>query len=340
MSDFAVEKPYAPRRLEDMYLDDWPPILSTRRDGLPPHVSPSQLKQFARCPEQFRRVRVLGEREPPSAAILWGSADHSTMEANFRHKLNHAEDLPIGDVQYRFAELLEQRVEREGGIYEVKWGKETDAVKEPTGADARKAFGSVKDRGVALVTAYRQQVAPEFWPTRVEHDFLVDVTGLPVPLAGVIDAEGKTIPEQLALEHGPDVIDVEPEIIERKTTGKTDMNGEWLIQARTYQLVVPRRLQFHLSVKPRELKDGSYGSSKIVAGDPPGTPEAERRFSFDPQPAPMVATQIKRLMAGIAYCFHTYGPDQPWPDAIPHPWSCGYCGFRPTCPWWNGSAWA
>jgi hypothetical protein len=45
---------------------------------------------------------------------------------------------------------------------------------------------------------------------------------------------------------------------------------------------------------------------------------------------------VVNLAQDIAQTFAAYGPDEEWPGAYTYGWACGYCGFRPTCKWWEG----
>jgi hypothetical protein len=60
---------------------------------------------------------------------------------------------------------------------------------------------------------------------------------------------------------------------------------------------------------------------------------------FPVLPPAMIVTQIQRVVTGIATMWSMYGPDEPWPDALGHSWACGFCGFKPTCPWWDAGYW-
>src|SRR5262245_12765341 len=84
-------------------------------DGLRTHLSASSLTMLGRCPEQFRRVYLKGERQRPGAALVWGSADHYAHEQNFAQKIVSHVDIPEGDVALAFAEGFDQKVESEGG---------------------------------------------------------------------------------------------------------------------------------------------------------------------------------------------------------------------------------
>jgi len=47
-----------------------------------------------------------------------------------------------------------------------------------------------------------------------------------------------------------------------------------------------------------------------------------------------VRTMVSQSMRTIAHFNTIYGPDNPWPGALAHPWACGFCGFRADCEWW------
>src|SRR5215510_4475918 len=103
---------FTPRALADFSLEGWPKELL-------PHTSASALKQFNTCPEQFRRVRILGERARPNGAMLWGRADHRAVEENFRQKVATRTDLSLDVVKTVFAEELEREVDKTGEPQEV-----------------------------------------------------------------------------------------------------------------------------------------------------------------------------------------------------------------------------
>lgn len=193
---------------------DWP-------EGLPEYVSASALGTFRRCPEQYRRRYLLGHKEPPNIRLLWGTADHSALEHNWRQKIDSHEDLPVTEVQEAFAAHLDEVVEQSGGESEVVW-------------DGKKP-GEIKDAGVQLVSAYHSAVSPTVQPTAVERKFSLELPGVPVPIIGYIDLETS----------GP--------VIERKTAARkaTTIPGRNVLQASVYQLVTGRSVDFHFSVKTK-----------------------------------------------------------------------------------------
>lgn len=186
-----------------------------------PHLSATQITMFQRCPEQWRHRYVLGEKERPGGALIWGSADHYAHEVNFVQKIESHQDLPLEDVRLAFAEGFDAAVERNGGESEVEWGNDKP--------------GAMKDAGVELASHYHRIVSPKVQPTAVESEFSLDILGVPVPVIGRVDVETA----------GP--------AIERKTAKRTSTKVEpkWRIQGLIYQLAHSRSVDWHVSVKKK-----------------------------------------------------------------------------------------
>lgn len=306
-------------------LAGFPLELIGRREGDKAYISPAQIKMFARCPEQFRRRYVRGEKEPPSGSLVWGRADHSAVEDNFKQKIVTKRDLKTGDVQIGFAAALDREVEEAGGAREVIWDEKDRNM---TIGDAKKRWADVKDKGTRLVGAYHDEVASTIDPVAVEERFELDLKeqGVPVPVVGAIDLVG-----MMPVTPAPEPGKIGERLIDRKTKAQNRMNGEWLIQGRIYQLHRPVTIDWQLSLRPaRNVKNWT---PRVVHG----------KYLYEPVPPVVVIAQIRRAMAGIANCYSLYGPDQPWPDALGSTWACDYCGWGPKakddCPWWNEERW-
>jgi hypothetical protein len=265
--------------------------------GLPDHLSASSIAMYQRCREQWRRRYVLGERERPGAALVWGSADHFAHEQNFTQKIASGEDLPADDVKVAFAEGFDQAVARNGGESEVVWDDDKP--------------GALKDAGTLLVAVYHETVSPLVQPTAVEEKFTVELPGVPVPVVGRMDVLTAAA------------------AIERKTARQKPQNGEpkpdWRIQGLLYQYVRQQQVDWHVSVKTKTpavyTPKNAPGLALPVAG-PMVAATAE-----------LVRTTARDMLA----IFQEFGPDEPWPGAVTHPWACGFCGFRPSCRWWGAT---
>lgn len=281
--------------LVDSFLSRTPEetVLVPWADELPDHLSATQLAMFQRCPEQYRRRYVLGEKERPGAALVWGSADHYAHEQNFIQKIKSGEDIPVREVQEAFAEGFYASVERNGGESEVEWGDEKP--------------GDVLDAGARLVAVYHQQVSPSVQPLQVEREFSVDVPGVPVPFVGRIDIETA----------GP--------AIERKTAKQMQRKPkpDWRVQGLLYQAVTERPVDWHVSVK-----------AKTPAVYTP-TEHPELHMPLRERVVEAANTLVSHTARAIIAYLVTFGTTERWPGAITHPWSCDFCGYRPTCGWWG-----
>jgi|DewCreStandDraft_4_1066084.scaffolds.fasta_scaffold11030_7 hypothetical protein len=183
------------------------------------HLSATQITMYQRCREQYRRRYICGERERPGAALIVGSADHYAAEANFRQKIESAEDLSLDEVQDAYAAGWDLAIERAGGESEIVWGEEKP--------------GKVKDSGAALVAVYHEQVAPHVQPIAVEREFSLPIEGVPVPVIGRVDVETAA------------------RAIERKTTQRlaTRPKPQWWLQGLIYQLVSDATVDWHVGVR-------------------------------------------------------------------------------------------
>lgn len=292
----------------DKLLSEWPILPSSDSPlGDKKHLSPTQLKMASRCLEQYRRRYVKGIKDAPAGALIWGRSDHATIEVTMREKLTKGEHLSVPDTVDLFAATLEREVNESGGVAEVDWGNEK-GEKVP----AEKGYAQAMDVGTRLVGAYREQVAPTIVPVTIEEPFEVQVPGIGVPVAGYIDLIGRQ--------------DRTPRLIERKTTARNTVSGEWKVQTRVMQLARPYESDIQLSLKQK--------TPRVVAGV----------HLSKPMPAAAVHAQIQRIVAEIALCWARYGPDEPWPDAIGRGSACDWCAWGPNrlgdCAWWNPMHWS
>ncbi len=190
-------------------------------EELPPHLSASQITMLTRCPEQYRRRYILGEKARPYSGLVIGAGDSYAMEQNFIEKIKTGTDLSVSDVEMAYAEGFERSVEENGGINEIEWDNAPNAEFET---------------GRTLVKLYREQVCPSVQPTAVEAEFRVNVPGVPVPVLGYLDVATET------------------KAIERKSTKQAAKTAkpEWEVQGILYQAVVQQPFEYHLSVRTRQ----------------------------------------------------------------------------------------
>lgn len=298
MSAFALKIP------GDEYLHEWENLAGEKGEGLPAHWSPSQIKLFRKCPEQYRQSYVMGIKTPPGKALLWGRADHTAQEANYVQKIESHEDLTDDAVCDAFRGAVDVHIDEEGGPSEIDWGQQ----------DAAKAKKEIIDDGVRLASLYHKQIAPAIQPVAVEEGIQTTLKGIPVPVSMRLDVR------------------IAEAIIDSKTTSssKQKVSMENLLQGRIYTAALDLPTFFHLKVKPSQ----PGGNIKCLHSDQ----KTGKPFMVSASPKVMASTltAVRRTLAEIAWCFSTYGPDNPWPDGLAHEWACGYCGYRDKglCSYW------
>lgn len=258
------------------------------------HFSASSMTQFMRCPEQWRQVRCLGKRQRPSGASVWGSADHTTMAMHFAEQVDGKPGLTVAETREAFAVEFDRKVESEGGIGEIEWAREKIGL-----PGARKIAAQSKDDGVKLVSLYREVLAPSVTPLAVEAEFTLERPQWPVRIIGRTDVVTPT------------------ELIERKIVGRTESKpkGDWIVQGRIYRLATGKPTRWHQSIRTKQPNV----NADVAAG-----------FEADSSTERL----IEQVIRTVGHYLTVYGPDQPWPGAVTHPWSCEYCGFKPSCFWW------
>lgn len=261
------------------------------------HWSPSSLAMLQRCPRQFRHRYLLGEKERPGEALVVGSAVHLGIEHNFGQKILSGEDVSIVEIQ----EFLEG----------AGWDVALSDQQERSGLDVAWDAGEeeARKRMLAMGMAYHRDVAPRVQPLEVE-GWVEANFGLPLPVIGRFDVR------------------TEHRLIDAKT-GKTATykpKPEWRMQAGCYEGMTGLGVEFHTLAASK--------TGKATIATPLSNPELEIRFS-EAQRANVVQ-MIVGLAALAQHYMDTYGYEQEWPTTgWMHPWACGYCGWRSSCPAWS-----
>lgn len=263
-------------------------------------LSASALATFMRCPEQFRRQYVVGERRPSGGKAIAGTAAHATIEAAIRHRLHghgvasSAQISATYDATYDAA--VSKAIETDG----IVWGK-SDKVE--LDVDSARGLGQT-----ALLSYYG---SPSFdrlaLVEAVEHTFAIMVPGVPVPICGLIDAIAPRT--TVDLKFGDKCV--------------AAIDPGWRIQARVYGLAARRDADFHSISFAGKLNDPSSA---------PGL-----RLAWSAEQAILAANVVRGVVARILLEAATFGLDGPWFGNLSHTWACGVCDFRPECPWWNVS---
>ena len=110
-----------------------------------------------KCGYQFFRRYVLGEKKPPTAALAFGRSDDEAKNVVYDHKIETGETLGINECQELFAANFEQQTEE---VEDWKGDKP----------------GDLKDTGVRLMGAWREQIAIDTHPVMTQKKFAVPIT--------------------------------------------------------------------------------------------------------------------------------------------------------------------
>ena len=142
-----------------------------------PHLSPTQLEMYAKCPEQYRRRYIKGERIPPGIAMHVGSGTHVGIEHNFSQKIETHEDLPAAEIVEAAVAGFDARIHGDGLLL-------TD---DETSRGSAVVIGAGKDQVAALAELHATDQAPEYQPVTVEHSTRIVFHNASHDLLGITD---------------------------------------------------------------------------------------------------------------------------------------------------------
>ncbi|HOL73611.1 MAG TPA: PD-(D/E)XK nuclease family protein [Bryobacteraceae bacterium] len=168
------------------------------------------LESLARCGIAFERRYILGERVPPSARMLIGTAVDRAVRADMEHKKETGKLRPLDEIQDAARDTLVQ--EWANGVRLVDDDQE----------DGIETRDKALDTSVALAALHHSEAAPSIQPLHVARKWVLDVDGLPIQVAGEIDIQ-------------------EPDCIrDTKTSGKSPVKtaADTSLQLTTYALAV------------------------------------------------------------------------------------------------------
>lgn len=261
-------------------------------------LSASALGCYLRCPEQFRREYVKGQKRPSGGTALAGTGAHGAVEAALRFRVSQGEDASPAQVSDTFDAVFEAAVLRARDREGIEWGK----------ADKRELdFDSTLELGRKAVAAYATSPAfQHLEPVELEHVFALIVPGVPVPFCGLIDVLTSR-GESVDLKFGANC--------------QSRVMPDWRVQSLIYGLATRRSPAFH---------------SISWAGKVQGPSEAPGlRLEWDARQSIVAARMARSVVSSILADAERLGPDEPWLGNVTHTWACGACSFRPECAWWN-----
>jgi len=151
----------------------------------PEHLSTTQLLMISRCPYQWKRRYLDGDKRPPGIAMLVGSGAHVGFETGMRHKQTHGADLPPNDVRDAAVVGFDERYNAD----------EVTLTPEETSKGLATVVGESRDRVAALAHYWALIIQPDYQPVEIEHRWDIDLPNIGTKLVGVTDVvtEGRAV---------------------------------------------------------------------------------------------------------------------------------------------------
>lgn len=166
-------------------------------------------------------------------------------------------------------------------------------------------YNATQATGLGLVKAWHSDRAPSVQPIAVQRKIEYAPASLPVKVVGRSDFE------TLEATH------------ELKTAARRESKPKptWWLQAVVYAAENGKRVELEVGVKNKAPYWLTSSDAEGLRVEPVASSIVER----------LIGTRLRQMHT----YFLQYGADEMWPDATLHPWSCGFCGFRPSCGWWE-----
>jgi hypothetical protein len=258
-------------------------------DKKKPQLHVSGLEMLSKCGVQFERVYMNHERAIPGVAMLVGTATHKSVAVNLGNKIASGALLPIEAIKDAARDSL---------VNEWEKGIKLDDEEVQSGIAAVKA-GAI-DKAVRLSALHATKTAPGIKPTHVERQWVVELPGFPVDLAGALD-----------IQEGAETVR------DTKTAAKTPSKtiADESIQLTAYALAV--KVIDRQAVKKVQL---DYLIDKSI---PDAVPFTSTRDDDDFR---TLLLRIERAVIAMQKGVFIPARETDW-------WcSAKYCGFHSTCP--------
>jgi RecB family exonuclease len=263
------------------------------------HLSASSLGMVLRCPRQFYRRYILGEKQRPGESIVIGSFFHETLDWNYKQKIESHADNPLSDaVQYLQDEAVPKVLEEEGGVDNILWDSDLDTAR----SDAER-----------ITSAYYRTVVPRIQPAGTEERFEIRVPGVEVPLIGYLDLR-------------------EPERIIDTKTGKQatrKVKPSWQLQGRLYAQATGLPVEYHSVSRAKTPTIVTAMESEDMVVPVPSVTQAENMA----RTVKAASDYIEYLLGtyGVEQEWPALGAV---PDFTRNMLPCDFCGWREGCPAW------
>ena len=263
------------------------------------HLSASSIGMLYRCPRQFQHRYLRGEKERPGGNLVIGSIFHSTLEWNYRQKIDSHRDEPIGDaVQYLNDVAVPTVLEESGGVDEVKWDTN---------------FEDARSDSERITSAYYRTVVPRIQPIETEARFSIEIPGVAVPVIGYLDT-------------------VEAERVVDTKTGKQasrKVKPSWQLQGRLYSFATQKPTEYHSisRAKTPTIVTGLESADMIVPVPTEG--QMGNLAHLVRTAAALIETFLEQF--GVDEEWPTWGAIPDWSRNI---LPCDMCGWKTGCPAW------
>jgi len=262
------------------------------------HLSASSIGMLFRCPRQFERRYLHGEKERPGEAIVVGSFFHETLDFNYKQKIASHEDRPLSVLtEFFYDQAVPAVLEENGGIEEIRWDTSLDTARN----DAHR-----------ILTAYSHVVMPRIQPIGTEFKFDIDVPDVPVPIIGYVDVW-------------------ENERTVDTKTGKNSVSKvkpSWALQGRLYGWATGRPTEYHSISRAKTPKITTALESEAMVVPVPSEQQAGQMTHLFRLAAAQISFFYERYGREN---WPTFGAV---PDFTRNMLPCDFCGWRNGCPAW------
>lgn len=143
-----------------------------------PHISPSQMETHDLCGIMYENKYRLHLPRTVSVPLIIGSTTHTSAERDLRNMMDTGLLLPDEEVRDNARDAFGEKWVTSGDILFSEKEKE---------AGSRGTFGAAIDLSVALATLHHEELAPNLFPTHLEHKFRLVVKGYPYDIVGILD---------------------------------------------------------------------------------------------------------------------------------------------------------
>ncbi len=143
-----------------------------------PHLSPTQLEMYCKCPESYRRRYIEKEIIPPGIALIQGKGVDGAATLNFSQKIASHQDLPISEIVDAAAAAFDEQLRGEYALSD-----------EEVARGAKRVLGEAKDETVSLAELHAREQAPEYQPVSVQREARIILPNSTHDLLGYIDLE-------------------------------------------------------------------------------------------------------------------------------------------------------